>query len=385
MFDWIKNETKSLYIARPDFAANELIWAHPDRSIPRGAKVTVRSDETALFFREGKYIGKISAGTVLMDTANVPFLGHLLIDQFTGGNQFITELYFCKISETQISFHQETIGQFTDILSANLVTLYGGLEYTLIVSDPEKLVQGIGGQNIASSDSAVEKFNGRVNNALRSIIGQLAKTNQITDITSGSLTDSVTSSLLQKLADEFTLMGVKLVRLLNLVIALDPQSEQALREFGNRRSDLRIQEMGAQLATQEGFAEFNLIQAQRKALEGLGDGLATGNSPMLMSGLGLAANLTGSQRNRISRTSTSTSVSRFGAIRGEKKFFYINDGREEGPLTGRNLALIALSKNIGLQDLMIRAEDDDPGSCYAAEFEPNIKEEYYRRKPSSPS
>jgi len=385
MFDWIKNETKSLYIARPDFAANELIWAHPDRSIPRGAKVTVRSDETALFFREGKYIGKISAGTVLMDTANVPFLGHLLIDQFTGGNQFITELYFCKISETQISFYQETIGQFTDILSTNLVTLYGGLEYTLIVSDPERLVQGIGGQNITSSGAAVEKFNGSVNNALRGIIGQLAKTNQITDITSGSLTDSITLSLLQKLAEEFSLMGVKLVRLLNLVIALDSQSEQALREFGKRRSDLRIQEMGAQLATQEGFAEFNLIQAQRKALEGLGDGLATGNSPMLMSGLGLAANLTGSQRNRVSRASTSTSVNRFGAIRGEKKFFYINDGREEGPLTGRNLALIALSKNIGLQDLMIRAEDDDPGSCYAAEFEPNIKEEYYRRKPSSPS
>ena len=57
MFDWIKkqavSQTQALYVARPDQAANYLIWAHPDRSIPRGSKITVRSDEVALFFREG--------------------------------------------------------------------------------------------------------------------------------------------------------------------------------------------------------------------------------------------------------------------------------------------------------------------------------------------
>lgn len=383
MFDWIKNETKSLYIARPDSAANELIWAHPDRSIPRGAKITVRSDETALFFREGRLVGRISAGTVLMDTANVPFLGHLLIDQFTGGNQFITELYFCKTSETQVSLSEENIGQYTDLLSTNLVSLFGKLEYTLVVSDPEKLIQGIGGQNVTSSDLAIEKLNGRVNNTLRNIVGQLSKAHQITDVTSGALTEAITSSLQEKLSNEFSQMGVQLIRLLNLVITLDPESEGLLREFGKRRSDLRIQEMGAQLATQEGFAEFNLIQGQRQALEGLGDGLATGNSPILMGGLGLAANLTGGgTRSRVSRGTPASSPSRGGPIRGERKFFYISNQQEEGPITARNLAILALSKNLNLQDLEIRAEDDEPGNTYAAEFEPSIRDEYNRRKPT---
>lgn len=383
MFNWIKNETKSLYIARPDSAANELVWAHPDRSIPRGAKITVRSDEVALFFREGRLIGRISPGTVLMDTANVPFLGHLLIDQFTGGNQFITELYFCKTSETQVSLYQESIGQYIDLLSTNLVSLYGGLKYTLVVSDPEKLIQGIGGQNVTSSDLAVEKLNGRVNNALRNIVGQLSKARQITDVTSGALTDAITTALQEKLSQEFSQMGVQLIRLLNLVIALDPTSEGLLREFGKRRSDLRIQEMGAQLATQDGFAEFNLIQGQRQALEGLGDGLATGNSPILMGGFGLAANLTGGvTRSRVSRSASASMPSRGGPIRGERKFFYVLNQQEEGPLTARNLALLALSKNMSLEDLMIRAEDDDPNNIYAAQFEPSIRDEYNRRKPS---
>ena len=132
MFDWIKDQTQAQYIARPDHAFNDLIWAHPDRSIPRGAKITIRSDEVALFFREGQFVGQILAGTVLMDTANIPFLGSL-IDQFTGAKQFITELYFCKTSETQIALYQTNLGQYTDILSTNLVSLEGGLEYALPV------------------------------------------------------------------------------------------------------------------------------------------------------------------------------------------------------------------------------------------------------------
>lgn len=214
----------------------------------------------------------------------------------------------------------------------------------MTISEPEKLIQGIGGQNITSSDLAIEKLNGRVNNALRNAVGQLSKAHQITDITSGSLTESISAALKDKLSSEFSQMGVQLIRLLNLVIALDPESEELMREFGKRRSDLRIQEMGAQLATQEGFAEFNLIQGQRQALEGLGDGLATGNSPILMGGLGLAANLTGTSRSRVTRGPSSMPSGRGGPIRGERKFFYVLNQQEEGPLTARNLALLALSK-----------------------------------------
>lgn len=385
MFDWIKDQTQAQYIARPDHAFNDLIWAHPERSIPRGAKITIRSDEVALFFREGQFIGKILAGTVLMDTANIPFLGSL-IDQFTGGNQFITELYFCKTSETQMEFADE-LGQFTDILSTNLVTLEGGLEYTVVVDDPKALILGIGGQNINTDRSAFEKLNGRVSNIIRTIVGQLASTNQITDITSGSKTEEVSKAVQQKLSEEFLRMGVSLKRILNLVIKLDDESEQLLRQFGKQRADLRLQEMGAQAATQEGFAEYNLIQGQRQALEGLGAGMATGNSPILMGGGlggGLGANLTGAPRtSRVSRDGNHARTQRgSGPIRGERKFFYIMDDREQGPVSPRNLALVALSKNVSLSDLQVRSEDDPPGETFAAEYEPLIRDEYNRRKPN---
>ena len=182
-------------------------------------------------------------------------------------------------------------------------------------------------------------------------------------------------------------MGVGLMRIMNLVISLDQESEDLLREFGKQRADLRLQEMGAQAATQEGFAEYNLIQGQRQALEGLGAGMATGNSPILMGGGlgggGLGANLTTPPRSRVT-TQSSSSRSRSGgaAIRGERKFFYVLDGVEQGPVSPRNVALIALSKNISLSDLQVRSEDDAPGDSFAAEYEPLIRDEYNRRKPS---
>lgn len=385
MLNWIKNQSQELYIARPDHAANDLIWVHPSRSIPRGAKLTIRTDEVALFFREGQFIGKILPGTLLLDTANIPFLSSL-IDNFTGGNQFITELFFCKTSETHVQLLPAPLGQFTDLLSTNLVNLDGGLDYTVVVEDPKKLILGIGGQNIDSSSFALDKLNGRVNNIIRTIVGQISKTNQITDITSGSQTESLSEAVHQRLKEEFSLMGVGLVRIMNLVIALDAESEDLLREFGKQRADLRIQEMGAQAASQEGFAEYNMIQGQRQALEGLGAGMATGNSPILMGGGlggGLGANLTSIPKSRVSRSdSGSRQASRGGPIRGERKFYYVADGREEGPVSARNLALVALSKNINLADLQIRSEDDPPGDTFAAEFEPLIRDEYNRRKPS---
>ena len=322
---------------------------------------------------------------MLLDTANIPFLSSL-IDNFTGGNQFITELFFCKTSETHVQLFPAPLGQFTDLLSTNLVNLDGGLDYTVVVQDPKKLILGIGGQNIDSSSFALDKLNGRVNNIIRTIVGQISKTNQITDITSGSQTESLSEAVHQRLKEEFSLMGVGLVRIMNLVIALDAESEDLLREFGKQRADLRIQEMGAQAASQEGFAEYNMIQGQRQALEGLGAGMATGNSPILMGGGlggGLGANLTSIPKSRVSRSdSGSRQASRGGPIRGERKFYYVADGREQGPVSARNLALVALSKNINLADLQIRSEDDPQGETFAAEFEPLIRDEYNRRKPS---
>ncbi len=80
------------------------------------------------------------------------------------------------------------------------------------------------------------------------------------------------------------------MRFLEIHLTLDPESESDLRNYHARVSDINIQAHGAAIATQPGFSQFNIVQGQRRALEGLGDGLSKGGvPPMFGMGLGMGA------------------------------------------------------------------------------------------------
>src|SRR5690349_24087771 len=99
IISFIKGGVKELPIARPDTAKDYWVDKHPDQTIPMKAQLTVDSEEVALFFKDGKYVGSFSAGRHTLDASNIPFLGQL-IDKFTGGNVFICEVYFVSTRQT---------------------------------------------------------------------------------------------------------------------------------------------------------------------------------------------------------------------------------------------------------------------------------------------
>lgn len=51
--DAFKNGVREMMIARPQ-DNNDLIWKHPDQTIPMFAQCTVRADEWAIFSKEGR-------------------------------------------------------------------------------------------------------------------------------------------------------------------------------------------------------------------------------------------------------------------------------------------------------------------------------------------
>ena len=372
-------ETKSFYIARPPEYARDLIYLQADKSIPRGAKLTVRSDECALFFREGKYIGTINPGTTtLIDTANIPFLGHLLIDNFTGGDHFITEVFFVLLSEVIVELPPTALGQYQDINSKNVVSVNGRLQYSLRVQEPLKLITEVGGQSAISQQAILQILNGRLLNGIRKLVAQKATLFPILSITSNIDSEEFSNELINFLSGEFDRTGTKLMRMFDLALDLDEQSLELLREFGKQESNLAIQSKGAQIANQQGFTEFNMVQGQRAALEGLGQGLSQGKG-VTMLGMGLGANLTGvrSGGNGISRSPrTSTRSSTLAAPRN---FFKSSGNGETGPYTPRQLALMAISANQPLANVMIRGDDDPVGAYFPANAEPQIVTEYERR------
>lgn len=381
-FGWLTNETKSLYIARPAEYAGYLIYLHPDKSIPRGAKLTVRSDECALFFREGRLIGRINAGTILLDTANIPFLGHLLVDKFTDANQFICEIFFVSLKETVFRVPLSSLGQFKDVNSANVVAVLGSLSYTVRVSSPEKLVVDLGGQNENSGAAIHGIFNGRMLNQFRKAIGSRALTSPILDVVSNVSAEAISEEIGRLGHAEFNPIGIGIGRVFDLSVQLDAESLALLRDFGKQESGLALQAKGMKLATSEGFVDFNLMQGQRAALEGLGKGLSTGNGPLMMTGFNLGANLTGSS-GRASPRPVSSSARPSTVLATQTMFIVKDGGGESGPHSARQLALLAISKGLTLADMQIRSTEDPVDVSFSADLEPQIAAEYKRRLPQS--
>jgi len=154
-----------------------------------------------------------------------------------------------------------------------------------------------------------------------------------------------------------------------------------LREFGKQEAGLAIQSKGAKIASEGGFAEFNIIQGQRAALEGMGKGLSTGNGMMFM-GMGLGGDLTRINRGPGGRPpATSSQPSAGPVLQQPRQYFMVVGGKESGPYSARQIALLALSSGKQLADVQVRAEGDPPECLVSASAEPAVVTEYSRRQP----
>lgn len=375
----VTDESKAMYIARPESATQRLIYLHPDKSVPRGAKLTVRSDECALFFREGQFIARVDSGTELLDTASIPFLGHLLVDRFTDGNHFLCELFFISLNECVLTLQQAELGQYRDLNSANVVSVQGSLSYTVRITDPVRLISQLVGQTSAAGDAVQELLNGRMLSFFRKSVGVRTLRSPVLTLVSNVDSEDIGNEI-RALADkEFSPLGVGLVRILDLQTMLDEQSLNILRDFGRQESSLALQEKGSRIANQEGFAEFNLIQGQRAALEGFGQGLARSGAPMLMTG-GMGMDLT-----RRAQTRGTASPAKPGTVlSGPPGFLIITDHGTTGPYTARQLALMAISKGQEPSEILIRSTADPEEVSFTADLEPQIMQEYQRRSTPRP-
>src|SRR5690348_10331372 len=144
IINFVKGGVKELAIARPDEAKGDIIYKHPDQTIPMKAQLTVDSDELALFFKDGKFVGQFGPGRHTLDGASIPFLGQL-VDKFTDGNVFLAEIFFVNTREmTDVKFGGQ-IGKVRDVQSGLLVQMMVHGTFSARVIDPPKLVIGLVG------------------------------------------------------------------------------------------------------------------------------------------------------------------------------------------------------------------------------------------------
>ena len=287
VMDFFKRGVREMMIARPDEAKAQVVWKHPDPTIPMKSQLTVEADEKAVFFKDGKVVATLDAGRHTLDSANLPFLSNL-VDSFTGGNVFIAEVFFVNVREQAGVKFGGRIGNVEDPKSGVPVETMVHGEFSFRVTQPDVLITGLVGMGRVT-DGVSPWMKEQVLKVIRDRIGELLVKNKwpLLDVTSGAYTEEIERDVVAGLGDHVRSYGLVIPRLGNFVIDVDDGDAANLK---------RLYTDAAYLRTVGGVGNYQQFAAG-KAMMGAGEGMAKGggaggdgSNPML-GGAGLAVGM----------------------------------------------------------------------------------------------
>jgi membrane protease subunit (stomatin/prohibitin family) len=177
IFDFIKNGVRELAIARPDDKKDLIVYKHSDRTIPEYAQLTVGADEAAVFLQDGALVGtlrSLGAGERhTLTSENIPFLGQI-VDKLTGGNVFLSELYFVTMRPVYDQQFGGELGLLEDPLLGEMITprIFGTFSFQIV--DPVAfLLKYVGLKAPSGNEDTLRWIKGLLLNSVRTVMGQV--------------------------------------------------------------------------------------------------------------------------------------------------------------------------------------------------------------------
>jgi membrane protease subunit (stomatin/prohibitin family) len=290
ILDFVKGGVKEMAIARPDEAKDFWVYKHPDQTIPWKAQLTVDQDEIAMFFKNGQYVGSLSAGRHTLDGNNLPFLGQL-VDKFTGGNVFISEVFFVNTREHPSIKFGTSVGDIPDPQTGLRVRLMVHGEFSAKVFDPMKFVIGLVGQRATTNEAFIGWFKSQVQKTIKDHIAELiVKENwPVMKVSSGAYTDEIETFTIGALRKHIESYGVEVIRFGDYTISMDPADRERLDKLVERAAYVNMAGGYQQMAQ----AEMMLGAAEGMKKGGGGGGALDG------AGIGMGFAMAGQMMNNM--------------------------------------------------------------------------------------
>jgi len=283
--DFFKRGVREMMIARPDEAKSQVVWKHPDPTIPMKSQLTVEADEKAVFFKDGKVVATLEAGRHTLDTSNLPFLSNL-VDSFTGGNVFVAEVFFVNVREQAGIKFGGRIGNVEDPKSGVPVETMVHGEFSFRVVQPDTLITGLVGMGRVA-DGVSPWMKEQVLKVIRDRIGELLVKNKwpLLDVTSGAYTEELERDVLAGLGEHVKNYGLVIARLGNFVIDISDTDAANLKKLYTDAAYLRT------VGGVGNYQQFAAGKAMMGAGEGMARGGGTGDGSAMLGGAGLAVGM----------------------------------------------------------------------------------------------
>ena len=321
IFGFVRNGVQDMLIQRPDEHKDLVIYKHPENTIPHYAQLTADADEAAVFFRDGALVGTLRTAGVgqrhTLSSQNIPFLGRLL-DQVTGGNIFVTDLYFVTTKPMYDQRFGGTLGSIEDPMLGEMITPRINGSFSFQITDPQRfIVNFVGLRRPGTNEEVMRWVKQSFMTSVKTVMGRYMDQQQVSFLQLMGRNEELAREF-EKSAPDLDEIGVKVLN----VAAFDPnlddadkeRLEQAQAEIGAAKRQARIARIGiAQAEAEAAQRQFTLDQdlqqdarytdlaggnfmaaAAGKAMIGAGQGMAQGGgggeggSPM-MAGAGMGA------------------------------------------------------------------------------------------------
>src|SRR5215472_2032105 len=264
VFDFVRNGVREMMVARPDAFKQLIVYKHPDQNIPMYSQLTVDSDECAVFFKDGRVVGVIPPGRVTLQSQNIPFLNALVIN-YTGGQVFITEVFFVKTAPVRSVPFGGPIGEMPDPLLGELVTprIFG--EMSIVVFDPVRFVVGYSGQAATGDNDAVLGWiKGLFMNGVKTTLGELCENEGKSLLQAVSLTQKLAAAFVAH-APDLNDIGVRILQVGSFNVNFSDEDRDRLKaanaEIAKAQRDVRVKQIGVAGAAADAQAkQFQLDQ-----------------------------------------------------------------------------------------------------------------------------
>jgi membrane protease subunit (stomatin/prohibitin family) len=260
IMDFVKGGVGRMMIARPDEHKEKVVYKHPDQTFPFWSQLTVDSDEVCLFFRDGNYVGALPPGRHTLQTQNIPFL-NALVDKFTGGNVFISELFFVTTRPLYNQGFGDTIGSMRDPELDIRVTPRAFGTYSFRVVDPLRFVVGFRGQTSGDPDSSLRWVRDQLFMGLRSTLTRLIKSGEMTLLDLGTCGPDVARAVVQNCPD-LANIGVQVLEIAKLNINLNDEDQRRIDAAQDQIVQAKLSARKARIAVSQAEAEAQARQFQ---------------------------------------------------------------------------------------------------------------------------
>jgi membrane protease subunit (stomatin/prohibitin family) len=251
--DFVKGGVQRMMIARADEHKDKIVFKHPDQTFPFWSQLTVDADECAVFFRDGNPVATLTPGRHTLQTQNYPFL-NALVDKFTGGNLFISEIFFVL---TRPVFNQgfgDTIGSMRDPELEIRVTprAFGTFSYRVV--DPVRFLVWFRGQSSGDTNDSQRWIQDMLFMGLRATLTGMLKAGELSLLDLGTCGPEVARAMVRSCPD-LQNIGVQVLEVAKLNVNLSEDDQRRIDEMQDQIVQANVDAKAAQRRIKQAEAE----------------------------------------------------------------------------------------------------------------------------------